>query len=504
MRRVATAAFLTIAMALGALKPALGQPVPNNPTVPHGPPITPLGGYLMGGIACAAVAPMIGTVILGREMTASEVGQSTLGCFLGPIGWLLAPTLFPPEAGTVGNGNNANKPPPRKPRSPRTHIGQARNINVPPLGETRFVPDEVLIEFDAGTPLQYIANFASSLQVTRLESQTFALTGRTLQRWRIIGNHSVRTTLQGMLRFSRISAGQANLLYAGAQPPSPATQGNEPAPNPEQYVVPKLHLLEAHRITNGDDVIVAVVDSKIDTRHPDLAGVFAGEYDALGTPNAPAHAHGTGMAGAIAAHAKLLGVAPKVKLLAVRAFSGERETAQGTTFNILKGIDWAASKGARIVNMSFAGPRDPMLRNLLAKAQSRGIVLIAAVGNAGPRSPPLYPAADPGVIGVTATDADDKLLPAANRGPQVTVAAPGVQILEPAPDGAYQITTGTSVAAAHASGVAALLLARKPDLKPNQVRALLVRSARHIPGHKRDVGAGVIDALRAVDAINSN
>ena len=74
------------------------------------------------------------------------------------------------------------------------------------------------------------------------------------------------------------------------------------------------------------------------------------------------------MAGAIAAHAKLLGVAPKVKLLAVRAFTGEKESAQSTTFNILKGLDWAASKGARIVNMSFAGPADPALRNMLAKA----------------------------------------------------------------------------------------------------------------------------------------
>ena len=85
--------------------------------------------------------------------------------------------------------------------------------------------------------------------------------------------------------------------------------------------------------------------------------------------------------------------------------------------------------------MSFAGPPDPMFRDMLAKAHARGIVLIAAVGNAGPRSPPLYPAADPDVIGVTATDADDKLLPQANRGPQVAVAAPGVQVLEPAPDG---------------------------------------------------------------------
>jgi subtilisin family serine protease len=213
--------------------------------------------------------------------------------------------------------------------------------------------------------------------------------------------------------------------------------------------------------------------------------------------------HGTGMAGAIAAHTKLLGVAPKVKLLAVRAFSGDQDGAQGTTFNILKGLDWAASKQARIVNMSFAGPPDPLLRDMLAKAHARGIVLIAAVGNAGPRSPPLYPAADRDVIGVTATDADDKLLPQANRGAQVAVAAPGVMVLATAPDGGYQVTTGTSVAAAHASGVAALLLARNPKLTPDQVRSLLIKSARAIPGARRDIGAGVIDALGAVDAVRN-
>ena len=87
------------------------------------------------------------------------------------------------------------------------------------------------------------------------------------------------------------------------------------------------------------------------------------------------------------------------------------EGAQGTTFNILKGLDWAASRDARIVNMSFAGPTDPVLRDMMAKAHAHGIVLIAAVGNSGPRSPPLYPAAYREVIGVTATDADDKLLP---------------------------------------------------------------------------------------------
>ena len=224
------------------------------------------------------------------------------------------------------------------------------------------------------------------------------------------------------------------------------------------------------------------------------------EYDAIGTPG-PAHSHGTAMAGAIAAHSKLIGVAPKVKLLAVRAFSGGGDSAQATTFNIMKGLDWAAAKNARIVNMSFAGPNDAMMRDMLGKANARGMVLIAAVGNAGPKSPPLFPAADARVIGITATDAEDKLLPQANRGAQVAMAAPGVEILAAAPEGGYQVTSGTSVAAAHASGVAALLLARDGKLTPAQVRNAMIRSAHPVAGSRRDFGAGVIDALAAVNSL---
>jgi subtilisin family serine protease len=437
------------------------------------------------------VSPIITTVVLGRELTVTEVDRMTLSCFLGPVGWVLGPVLFPDPVVTSTS-------PPRNPPSRGARQAGGRNISIPPPGETRLVPNEVLLEVHADTSTSYLDALARRLQLTLLETQSFALTGRTLQRWHLDGTGSVAGTLRGLSRFGRISAAQPNFLYdfGQAQPPAQADA------TAAQYVVPKLHLLEAHKITNGDDVLVAVIDSKIDTQHPDLAGVVVDEYDALGAP-APAHVHGTGMAGAIAAHAKLVGVAPKVKLLAVRAFTGDQESAQGTTFNILKGLDWAASKNARIVNMSFAGPADAMFRDMLAKAHARGIVLIAAVGNAGPRSPPLYPAADPYVIGVTATDADDKLLPQANRGPQVTVAAPGVQILAPAPDAAYQVTTGTSVAAAHASGVAALLLARNPSLTPDQVRSLLVKSVRAIPGNRRDVGAGVIDALSAVNSVKN-
>jgi subtilisin family serine protease len=514
MRRFAVAALLAFAMTVGALGSASAQlPPPRGvgggvrighgtittrgiTITTRGTATTPLGWYVMGSAACAAVAPMIGTVVLGREMTLSEVYHSTFGCVLGPVGWLLADWLVPPGTDMPGRPGTPGRAP--RGRAPQQgNQARGRNITIPPPGVTDYVVDEMLTETAPGTSDQQIGGMAAALQLTRLETQSFALTGRTLQRWRIGGGGTVRATLQAVRqRFAFVIAAQPEWLYRSVQ-----SQPAAPAPAaPPQYVVSKLHLTEAHRITGGDGVLVAVIDSRIDTHHPDLAGAVADEYDALGTQGPP-HAHGTAMAGAIAAHGKLTGVAPKVRLLAVRAFAGEGASAQGTTFNVLKGLDWAAGRNARIVNMSFAGPPDAMLREMLAKAYQRGMVLIAAVGNAGARSPPLYPAADPHVIGVTAIDADDKLLQLANRGRQVTFAAPGVNVIADAPDDNYQLTTGTSVAAALASGVAALVLARDPRLSPAAVRQIMVRSARHIAGKRDDIGAGEVDALAAVEGI---
>ena len=148
--------------------------------------------------------------------------------------------------------------------------------------------------------------------------------------------------------------------------------------------------------------------------------------------------------------------------------------------------------------MSFAGPRDPSLERALKAAHDKGVVLIAAAGNAGPRAPAMYPAADPHVIAVTATDVDDRLFPGANRGNHVAIAAPGVDILVPAPAGEYQVTTGTSVATAHISGVVALMLERNPRLTPADVRRILVATAKRI-GPANMFGAGLVDTMKAIE-----
>jgi subtilisin family serine protease len=189
-------------------------------------------------------------------------------------------------------------------------------------------------------------------------------------------------------------------------------------------------------------------------------------------------------------------------LLAIRAFGAGSRGAQSTSYVILRGLDYAAEHGAQIINMSFAGPKDPLIERGIAATAARGILMVAAAGNAGAKSPPLYPAANPNVIAVSGTDAQEKLFVASNRGNHIAVAAPGADIFLPAPDDKYQITSGTSFSAAYISGVAALIMERNPALKPGDVRAILTNTARDLgtPGRDDQFGAGEADAFAAVTA----
>jgi len=270
----------------------------------------------------------------------------------------------------------------------------------------------------------------------------------------------------------------------------------------EQYALGKLRLPQAHELAKGEKVLVAVIDSGVDMTHPELAGVIVESFDALGFDE-KVHSHGTAVAGAIVAHARLTGVAPAARILAARAFSVKERTAEATTYSINKSIDWALGRGARVINMSFTGPRDPAIEHRVATAAKQGIILIAAAGNNGPKAPEAFPAAYPSVIAVTATDPDDRLFTNANRGRYVTVAAPGVDLLLPAPGAGYQLTTGTSFAAAEVSGIVALMLERKPELRYEGVRKALITTAHDLGPKGVDplFGAGLVDAYEAVRSL---
>ena len=272
--------------------------------------------------------------------------------------------------------------------------------------------------------------------------------------------------------------------------------------DPAQYALAKLRLPQAHTLVSGANVTIAVIDSGIDDKHPELVNSVADNFDALGSKEGP-HVHGTGIAGAIVSHARLMGSAPQARILGIRAFGTAANGAESTTFVILKALNYAVLHGAQIVNMSFAGPKDPLIERGIGATAARGIVMVAASGNAGPKSPPLYPAANANVIAVSATDASDKLFAASNRGGHIAIAAPGVDIFLPAPDGKYQMTSGTSFSAAYISGLVALMLERNPALKPGELRAILMRTARDLgsPGRDDQFGAGEADAFAAVSAI---
>ena len=377
----------------------------------------------------------------------------------------------------------------------RTQANRRGASGAPPANERRLVPDEVVIELPNSVGAQQIEALQRRHRLTRLESQAFQLSGTTLYRWRFAGSRSVATVVRELEADRLVAWAQPNYLFM-LQQNETRTEGDA-----AQYGLAKLRLPQAHTLAKGDNVLVAVIDSAIDGNHPELAGSIAGTFDALSTTATP-HQHGTAIAGVIAAHGRLMGSAPDAKILAVRAFDPKDAGAQGTTFNILKSLDWAAAQGARVINMSFAGPTDPAIHRSLEAARKKGIVLVAAAGNAGAKSPPLYPAADPNVIAVSATDADDRLFEQSNRGRHITVAAPGAQILVAIPDNGYEMSSGTSYSAAEVSGIVALMLQRTPNLTPDKVKAILRATARDLGPRGPDAmfGAGLADAYGAITA----
>lgn len=265
----------------------------------------------------------------------------------------------------------------------------------------------------------------------------------------------------------------------------------------------------------GDGVNVAVLDTGIDTNHPDLAANLEGRYSAVNknpTNVEDANGHGTHVAGIIAAlnnEIGVVGVGPSIDLYAVQIAKGSRISLT----NILKGINWSIgtlddsnpNNNIQVMSMSFGGGYSPSEDSALQTAYNRGIVLVASAGNnyGGAVS---YPAALPQVIAVSATDSSDQIASFSSTGADVELAAPGTGIYSTYKGDAYATMSGTSMAAPHVSGVAALVIASGIiDANGNgrindEVRARLQETATELGTIGRDnlFGFGLVDAERAV------
>jgi hypothetical protein len=405
--------------------------------------------------------------------------------YRGPDGECYSRPVALIEDGGNGKGGSGKG----KPGAGRNNGGQAAtNLSA--------VRNEFVAEIDGALTDAQADELARRHGLTRVSSQNFPLLGATIGLFRIVDNRSPDVARREFAADGSVRSVQPNYRYILQEQKAVASEGD-----PAQYALAQLRLPQAHTLAHGMNVTVAVIDSGIDKSHPELVNTIADAFDALGSKEGP-HVHGTGIAGAIAAHAKLMGSAPEVRILAIRAFGAATSGAESTSYVILKSLDYAVLHGAQVINMSFAGPKDNLIERGVAATAAKGIVLVAAAGNAGAKSPPLYPAANPNVIAVSGTDAKEKLFTASNRGNHIAIAAPGADILLPAPDGKYQMTSGTSFSAAYVSGIAALLLERNPALKPNDVRAILTSTARDLgaPGRDDEFGAGEADAFAAVTA----
>jgi subtilisin family serine protease len=380
--------------------------------------------------------------------------------------------------------------------SPKKKSSGPRRDGLQATLDLRTVPGQFVAEIDGALSEIQADELARRHRLVRLESRSFPLIGGTIGLFRITDRRTI-AQVSRELAVEGIRSVQPNFRYLLQEDQTAALTEGDPA----QYALAKLRLPQAHTLARGANVTIAVIDSGIDAKHPELANSIADTFDALGSKEGP-HVHGTGIAGAIVAHARLMGSAPEARILAIRAFAAAPKGAESTSFVVLKGLDYAVLHGAQIVNMSFAGPKDALIERGIAATAARGVVMVAASGNAGPKSPPLYPAANASVIAVSATDAQDKLFTASNRGGYIAVAAPGVDIFLPAPDEKYQMISGTSFSAAYVSGLVALMLERNPALKPDQVRAILMKTARDLgaPGRDDLFGAGEADAFAAVSA----
>ena len=279
-----------------------------------------------------------------------------------------------------------------------------------------------------------------------------------------------------------------------------------------QWDMRKIQAERAWDITTGSsDVVVAVLDTGVDASHPDLAGKLLPGYDLLNDDEDPSDdsGHGTHNAGVIGAASNnsvgVAGISWGTKILPLKVLNS---SGVGPDSVISQGIIYAADHGARIINMSFgSSTTSRVLVSAVRYAANKGVLMVAAAGNtAKVDNAIIYPAAYPEVVAVSATDESDEVPDFSQHHPYVEISAPGVHIVSTfwrgAGYGNYVSSSGTSDAAPHVSGLAALLWSVNPQLSSDQVRTILQQTADDLgaPGRDDYYGAGRINAYEAVAA----
>ena len=287
-------------------------------------------------------------------------------------------------------------------------------------------------------------------------------------------------------------------VYSDATPPD-STHYNDPYVNLQRGFV-ETNAAIAQTVSQGDGVHIAVIDTGVDTSHPDLKGRIDDMQNLVDDSAASFNhdSHGTEVAGIIAAdadnHQGIVGIAPKATLSVYKAcwYDTADAGARCNTFTLAKALAAIIDTDARIVNLSLGGPADPLLDKLLDQLLDQGRIIVTALPPSGNLDG--FPDSAPGVIVVRVSGT--------SQAPAGIVSAPGTDILTTQPGGGYDFTSGSSMAAAHVSGIVALMLSLKPRLDAQQVHDVLLRSSKVSNGMLQVNAASAVAALH--DTQNAN
>jgi len=261
-----------------------------------------------------------------------------------------------------------------------------------------------------------------------------------------------------------------------------------------QSAATEMEVERAHELATGRGVSIAIIDSAVDGNHPDLRGrVRLTRNLATEHPTARGgEVHGTAIAGIIASAVNnregIIGVAPDVSIAALRAcwaVGADALAAQCSTFSLALALEVALGLQPNVINLSLAGPDDPLLSRLLDQALERGIVVVTAYP-ATPESSFAFPSSHPRVL-----TAHSSLVRVHSDSP-FTLAAPATEVLTTTPGAGYAFLSGNSLAAAHTTGVIALLMERQPDIDAERIAAILTATTTYSSGNAS------INACRAV------
>jgi len=257
----------------------------------------------------------------------------------------------------------------------------------------------------------------------------------------------------------------------------------------------------------GQGIRIAVLDTGIDKEHEDLSANFKGGYNVVDNNEdlTDLNGHGTHVAGIIAAldnDIGVVGVAPDAYIYSVKVLD---YAATGSASDMVAGIEWAVDNNMQIINMSLGSDKDSIsFRRSVENAYNSGILIVAAAGNSGnimgEGDSMDYPAKYNSVISVGATDINDKRAKFSSTGSMLELSAPGVDIPSTLPKNKYGTLSGTSMAAPHVAGVAALIMKAYPEMTNTEVRVRLQITAQNPKNaiREKEYGYGIVDAVKSV------